>query len=914
MPVGGHAQSLPLDPAVHTGKLANGFTYYIRKNTEPKHRVVFYLVNKIGSMQEVENQRGLAHMMEHMSFNGTTHYPKNELVEYLQKSGVRFGADLNAYTSFNETVYQLPLPSDDTSILRNGLQIMRDWASEATLDPVEIDKERGVVLEEKRLRNGAGQRFQDIAMPLQVNHSRYADRLPIGLESVLKSFTPATLHAFYQDWYRPDLQALIVVGDIDEAAMEQQVKQLFGTLKNPAKEKVRETYKIPLTGKNQFLAFTDPEIQRVQLEMLIKLPGTELKTKADYHRVLVEAVMNAAFDERFEQIMTQGNPPYLQAGASSNDFMANLHGFSLNVVPKPNQLQAAFTAAWTEVQRMKAYGPTEAELDRARKNMLQQYEMAYKERDKTSSNAYVREYLQYFLKGTAAPGIGAEYELAKEILPQITIAEVHAYAQKVIQNTNRDIYIQAPEKEKASLPSEATVNEWIAAVNNTKLEPWKEAASGDGLLKTLPMAGKVIKRSGPDSIGVFSYTLSNGATVLVKPTDYKNDEIIFTGFSAGGTSLYPDSLFMSASNAAGVIASNGLGDLDPVALSKVLTGKSAQASPFIQERYDGIQGSASPADLETALQLLYLEFTAPRKDTVIFNGMISRSKASLIGRSNNPDAVFSDSASAILGMHHYRRMPVTEARIEQINQDAAYRIYKERFANAGTFTFIFAGNIDTSKLIPLVEQYIGALPGHAATSSWQDLGIHIPEGKLSTTVFKGDDNKANVNLIYSGPYTYNENNNMDLSALGSILQYRITERIREAEGGAYSPRAGVSFNKLPQSRYAFTIQITCAPANVEKLVTATQEEIAKLKANGPSTDDLTKFTAETSRSVELQLRSNGFWMQYISSHLQNGDPMSSILRFNDRLKSVTVDRLKQAANLYFNDANFIRLVHMPEKK
>ncbi|HEY0271934.1 MAG TPA: insulinase family protein, partial [Chitinophaga sp.] len=443
---------------------------------------------------------------------------------------------------------------------------------------------------------------------------------------------------------------------------------------------------------------------------------------------------------------------------------------------------------------------------------------------------------------------------------------------------------------------------------------WKEAAATDGLLKSLPMAGKVIKRSGPDSIGVFTYVLSNGATVLVKPTDFKNDEVVFTGFSAGGTSVYPDSQFMSASNAAQLIASNGVADLDPVALSRVLTGKSAQAGPFIQEHYDGIQGGASPADLETALQLLYLEFTAPRKDTVVFNGIINRVKASMIGRSNNPDAVFADSVSAILGMHHFRRLPLTEARIDQVNLDEAYRIYKERFANAGTFTFIFTGSIDTSKFIPLMEQYIGSLPGHAATSSWKDLGIHMPEGKVSSTVYKGNDNKATVNLIISGKYTYNEVNNMDLSALGAILQYRITERIREAESGAYSPRAGVNFNKLPDARYAFSIQITCAPANVEKLIAATREEITKLKTEGPSADDLAKFTAETSRSEELQLRNNGFWLQYISGHLQNQDPMSSILHFNERLKAENIERLKKAANVYFNDTNFIRLVHMPEQK
>ncbi|PUZ25791.1 peptidase M16 [Chitinophaga parva] len=913
-PLQGHAQSLPLDPAVHTGKLANGFTYYIRKNTAPRNRVTFYLVNKIGSMQETEAQRGLAHMMEHMSFNGTTHYPKNELVEYLQKSGVRFGADLNAYTAFDETVYQLPLPSDDSSIVRNGLQIMRDWAGEATLDPTEIDKERGVVLEEKRLRNGAQQRFQDQMMPLQVNHSRYADRLPIGLESVLKTFTPETIRSFYKDWYRPDLQALIVVGDIDVATMEAQVKQMFATLKNPAKEKKREYYTIALTGKNQFMALTDAEQQRTQVQVMIKQPELVIRNREDYRRFIVMQMMNGALQERFQQITTQGNPPFLQVQAGLGGFMGGLDAFTVNIAPKPGQLKEAFNMVWTEVQRMQRFGVTAAELERGKKNFLQEFEAAWKERDKTPSDSYVKEYVQYFLKGAASPGIDAEYALVKTLVPGITLDDVKALAKQAIRDTDRDIYMEAPEKDKASLPDAATVDGWIAAVARAPLQPWQEAATGQSLLETMPVAGHILQRSGPDSLGVYTCVLSNGIKVLVKPTDYKNDQVMISAFSAGGTSVYPDPLFMSASNAAQLVAANGLGNMDPVALSKLLTGKNAMMQPFIQERYQGFQGGASPADLETALQLLYLEVTAPRKDTNIFNGLISRAKASLAGRGNNPDAVFADTAAAIMGMHHYRRQPLTEARLEEVKLDEAYRVYKESFANAGLLTFVLVGNIDTARLYPLLEQYVASLPGHAGTSDWKDLGIHIPEGKVNATVYKGNDNKAVVNLVFSGTYAYNADNNMQLTALGSILQFRITERIRETEGGAYSPRAGVTYNKLPEGRYAFSVQITCAPANVEKLIAATKEEMDKLKTNGPSEDDVAKFVAETRRSQELQLRDNGFWMQYLVGRLQNGDPMNAVLHFDERLAMVTRASVQQTAAKYFTNENEVRLVHLPEAK
>lgn len=909
-----NAQTLPLDPAVHTGKLPNGFTYYIRHNTEPKNRVVFYLVNKIGALQEDEDQRGLAHMMEHMSFNGTTHYPKNALVEYLQKSGVRFGADLNAYTGFDETVYQLPLPSDDSSIVRNGLQIMRDWAAEAVLDPAEIDKERGVVLEEKRLKNGPGQRMADLQFPLQLNNSRYANRLPIGLESVLKTFTPATIQRFYKDWYRPNLQALIVVGDVDVATMEQQVKQLFGTLKNPKKEKPLVKYTVPLTGKNQFMALTDPEQTSTSMQVMVKLPGMSLKTKEDYRTSIINAILNEAFSARFGELSTQSNPAFLRGNAGVSEFLGGLGVFNVSITPKPGQLQEAFTDVWTEVVRMRTFGITQTELDRAKKNYLQMFENILKEKDKTPSQSYVKEYVAYFSKGIAAPGIDVEAALVKQLMPQITLEDVLAFAKKSIKNTDRDIYIEAPEKDKAKLPDEATVNSWIAKVEAQQLTPWKDNVNTDVLLKNLPVAGKVTKRTTADSLGVFSIELNNGVKVLLKPTDFKNDQILFSAFSQGGTSLYPNEQFRSASAASQIVGSAGVGDFNPVSLSKMLTGKSVQVQPYIQELYEGMSGGSSPADLETAMQLLYLYFTAPRKDSMIFSNIISRAKAGFEGKNNSPEAVFRDSVAAIMGMHNYRRMPITATSLDSISQDEAMKIYKERFANAADFTFMFVGSIDTAKLIPLIERYIGSLPSNATREHYRDLGLHTPDGKVSYTMQKGNDNKAVVNLTYGGKYTFNDANNMQLSALGTILQYKITERIRETEGGAYSPRAGVNYGKLPDARYAFSVQITCAPESIDKLVAATADEIEKLKKAGPSAEDINKFVAEQTRSMELQLHSNGFWQQYISSHLQNEEPMNAVLHFNERLKTVTAESVKKAADQYLTGENYIKLVLMPEQK
>lgn len=912
LPAKSYSQNLPLDTAVHTGKLANGFTYFIRRNTEPKNRVVMYLANKVGSIQEDEDQRGLAHMLEHMSFNGSTHYPKNELVEYLEKSGVRFGADLNAYTNFEETVYQLPLPSDDSSILRHGMQIMRDWAAEATLDPTEIDKERGVVLEEKRLHIGAQERTMNAFLPLEVNHSRFADRLPIGTEKVLNAFTPATLRRFYTDWYRPNLQALIIVGDIDVKQMEAEVKRLFSDLKNPAKERPRVKYTIPLTGKNQFLAITDPEQTALSLEMLIKQPETNLRTKADYRASIVTSLMNQVFAGRMRELTMRGNPPYVKASAGLTGFMGGLDAFSMSLVPKSGQLEPAFKMVWTEIVRLKTFGVTDTELERAKKNYLRNFELSIKEKDKTPSQSYVGEYLQYFLKQDAAPGIEAEYKLVQELLPQIKAADVLALAKKSIKMKDRDILMVAPEKEKATLPAETTVNSWITAVESQKLQPWKDETTDEGIMKNMPVAGKITARSYNDSIQVTTYTLSNGVKVLVKPTTFKNDQVLFMGYSEGGSSVYDNKDYLNAANAAGLISANGVGHLDPVALSKQLTGKSMQVQPYIQERYQGFSGGATPADLETAMQLMYMYFTAPRIDTSIFKGIVSRSKTSIEGKSNNPEAVFADTVGYVMGSRNFRRQAITPDRLDSLDLNRMLQIYQERFANAGAFTFVFTGSIDTTTLLPLLEKYIGSLPtGKAETA--RNLGIHMPEGKVEQTVYRGTNNKAIVDLFYGGEYEYNSNNNMQLSALGNVLQYRITERIREAEGGAYSPRAGVSYSKLPESRYSFSVQITCAPANVEKLVAATNEEINKLKTQGPSADDIQKFLAEQRRSIELQMQDNQFWLQYLVSHSQLSDGLNGILHMEERLQAVTPASVQKAAQQYFDGKNYTRLVLMPEK-
>ena len=904
---------LPLDPAVRKGKLANGFTYYIRHNEEPKNRVVMYLVNKAGSVLEDEDQRGLAHFMEHMSFNGTKHFPHNLLVDYLQKSGIRFGADINAYTSFDETVYQLPIPSNNPELLKGGLEIMRDWAHEALLDTGEIDKERGVVLEEKRLGKGASDRMQRQYWPLILNNSRYAVRVPIGLDTVLNNFKRPVIARFYNDWYRPDLQAIIIVGDINVDQIEASVKEQFADLKNPVHEKLRTKYTVPLTGKNQFMAVTDKEMTATEAEIIIKHQAPELRTAADYRGALVQGLFDQMLSDRYAELLRKADPPFISGSAGISGFMGGLDAYDASVQSKPGELERGLKAVWRETERLKRFGFTSTELERAKTAYQNNMESALKEKNKTNSNSYVSEYQAYFLKNEAAPGIDIEYKLTKEDLPGITLTDVNNLATTYITNSNRDILILAPEKDKSSLPDESKVNSWLNEVHLETLTPYKDEVSTKSLLSTQPTPGKIKSEEQNKELNITTITLSNGVKVLLKPTDFKNDQIIFNGFASGGTSLYSDADYQSASSAAGVIAAGGAGNYNTEELNKYLEGKQLSVRPFINERFEGVGGGSTPEDLETAMQMVYAYFTEPRKDTTIFQGIIARSKAGLANRESDPNSVFSDTASAVLGNYNIRRTGPSLQKLDQINLDKAYQIYKERFADAGNFTFTFVGNIDINTIKPLLEKYLGSLPSTYQHEQAKDLNIHAPAGRIEKTVYKGSEPKATVYLVYTGKYNYSPGNDVKMDALKETLEIRLLERLREDESGVYSPGVQENTTILPQQRYSFIIHFGCAPQNVEKLIASTLDEINKLKTEGPPQVNVDKWRSEDKTSFEPQLKTNNFWLSYLSAQLQTNQALNEVNNYNSLLDAVNPGDVKAMAGNYLNGENYIKLVLLPEK-
>ncbi|WP_183573092.1 M16 family metallopeptidase [Mucilaginibacter sp. X5P1] len=908
------AQVLPLDPVVRTGKLPNGFTYYIRHNEEPKNRVIFYLANKVGSVLENEDQRGLAHFMEHMNFNGTKHFPHNELVNYLQKEGVRFGADINAYTSFDETVYQLPLPSDDPEVLKNGIEIMRDWAQEATLDPVEIDKERGVVLEEKRLGKGSAERMRRQFWPQLLNNSRYSVRIPIGLDTVLDNFKRPTIASFYHDWYRPDLQALIIVGDVNVDQMEQIVKAKFSDLKNPQQERVRTKYSIELTGRNQFMEVTDKEMTSTTAEIIIKHKTGPVTTEAEYREAIVKELFNNMMRARYGELSRQADPPFIQGGTGIEDFLGGLDMFDASVVAKPNELEVGLKSVWREVERVKRFGFTATELERVKESYFNNLEYMLRAKGKTNSQSYVSEYLNNFLKNEAAPGIDVEYKMVKAMLPTITLADMSKLVETYVRNDNKDILILGQDKDKATLPSETTVNEWLKAVEAENLKPYSDDVSSKPLLINNPVPGKIIKEEKNSELNITTLTLSNGIKVLLKPTDFKNDEIMFSAFSAGGTSLYSDADFRSAANAGGMIHSFGAGNYNTTELDKYLSGKQLGVQPFISDRTQGVTGVSIPKNLEIAFQLLYAYLTEPRKDELQFNNIIQRTKAGLANRGNNPNIVFRDSIAAIMSGYDIRHMPPTVAMVDQIDLNKICSIYKERFADASGMTFVFVGNIDTATIKPLLEKYIASLPSTNSHQHAKDLAIHTPKGHIEKTIYKGSEPRATVELYFTGDLDYSAQVKYQLDALKEVLEIRLLERLREDESGVYSPSAFASTDKYPTPHYTFGVGFGCAPQNVDKLIASALDEIAKLKTEGPPVVNIDKYKAEKLRTHEINIKTNEWWYGYLTDQLQDNNPLNQVNDYKANMANITQESLKETAQKYLSGKNYIKLVLMPDNK
>jgi zinc protease len=906
---------LPVDPRVRIGTLPNGIRYYIRQNSKPEKRAELRLVVNAGSILESPGQLGMAHMLEHTAFNGTTHVAKNDVIKYLESIGVRFGADLNAYTSFDETVYILPIPTDTSRIVDQAFTILSDWAHGQTLDPAEVSSERGVVREEWRSGRGASERMLKQWLPVAFKGSRYAERLPIGNEASIMAATPAILRKFYNDWYRPDLMAVIAVGDFDPKAIEAQIRTHFGPIPaaSPNAPK-RPTYDVPGNKEPLVAIASDKEATGSSVNLIYKMPAEPTRTVADYRRDLIERLYLTMLNDRFTEITQKPDAPFLGASASKDAFFArNTEAFTLGAEVKDGGIETGTQALLVEAKRVDKYGFLQSELDRARQNLLRSYERSYAERDKTQSGSFVEEYIGNYLRDEAIPGIEYEYKIARELAPTITLADVNRLASAWITDENRVIIAESPIKAGVAIPTREGILAAFDRANKTQVAAWTETLSNDALITTPPAAGKVISEKALPGISAIEWKLSNGARVIVKPTDFKADEVIMSASSPGGTSLADDKDYMSATLASQIVGLGGIGSFNFIDLNKKLSGKAVHVGPIITPTTEGIGASASPKDLETMFQLVYLNFTAPRLDTVAFAAFKQQVGPFLANRGADPGSVFGDTMTVVMSQHSFRARPITPAVFAEVDPAKAVAFYRNRFADASDFTFVFVGNVDTTTLKPLVEKYIASLPTMSRKETFVDRGGAPPTGVVQTVVHKGTEPKANSVMYFTGPCTYNPQNRVVMRALTTLVQTRLNETLREKLGGTYSPGVGGGCSREPRQQYTVQIVFGSSPENVEPLYKATLQLIDSLKASPVSQADVEKVKEEILRSHEVDVKTNSYWASNILARDAAGEDLTTLgSAYDDMVKALTPAILQQAAKQYFNTANYARFVLLPE--
>ncbi|MBI5646505.1 MAG: insulinase family protein [Ignavibacteriae bacterium] len=906
--------AIPLNPALRTGTLPNGLRYFILKNGKPENRAELRLAVNAGAVQETDEQRGLAHFCEHMAFNGTKRFKKDELIRYLESIGTRFGNDLNAYTSFDETVYMLQIPTDKPGLLDKGLDVLEDWAHNVSFEDAEIDKERGVILEELRLGKGAGKRIMDKQFPVMFHNSKYADRLPIGKEEILKSFTYETLKSYYARWYRPDNMAVIAVGTFDVDEMQRKITERFGAIPKPSTPLDRAVVPVPDHAEVLYSIVTDPEAPGTEVTVMSKRPPRVERKVMDLRTSMIISLYTTMFNARLDELRQKGDPPFLYGYGYTGRFARAKDALYLAAQVQNDGVETGFQTLLTEALRAQKHGFPASELERAKTSLLRRYEESYKERDKTPSERYASELVRHVLTEEPVPGIELEYELHKKYLPGITASEVNTYAASLRFDQNQVVTVSMPEKKDLRVPSRDDLEKVFAAVQKSTIDPYIDEVSNAPLVEVPASSTTITETSEVKEVGLTVWKLSNGVRVVIKPTDFKNDEILFAAYSPGGLSLVHDSVYMSGSQAADIVNESGLGDLDAVQLTKRLTGKIANVSPSLSELEEGFRGNAAPQDLEIMMQMLYMYFMSPRKDTTAFRSMMTRMKTMYESMMAYPEYTFVDSVTALITKGHLRGRMMNPKRLEEVKLESAFRQYQERFADASDFTMFFVGNITPEALKPLALKYIGALPVTHRVENWKDVGPRMPEEKLEKTVYKGLEKKCMVVMMFNGPFEWTYQNRYDLVSLQELLNIKLREEIREEKGGTYGVGVNARPMKTPRSEYVITIQFGCDPDRAEELMNTVYSVMKKVIDGGASAEDVQKIQEIQRREREKALKENSFWLERLKQDFWLGEDPAQVLKYETFVSGLSSKALQDAAAKYFTFDRMKKFVLMPEKK
>ena len=904
---------LPLDPGVRITTLANGMTSYVEVNREPADRAVLRLVVDAGSILEDPDQLGLAHFLEHMAFNGTTHFAGNELVTYLESVGTRFGAHLNAHTSFDETVYKLTVPTDDTEVFEKSFLVLEDWAHGIVFDPEEIAKERGVVLEEWRGSQGAGSRMRDALLPIRMQGSPYPERLPIGTAESLKTFEPAALERFYRDWYRPELMAVIAVGDFDPDVVEALIEKHFATIEGPSEPRERTRPNIPSLPALAIGRFADPEITRTTVLFEVNYDAPKGTTHRAYRDTFTEGFATAILQERLADLARQPDAPFSAAGASQGRMAPAEGTWSAVAATEDGRALEGLEGLLTEIERARRHGFSQAELARAKANALQAMQAYYTERDKTSSTAAAEELVRVFTTGESVPGVAYEWELSQRYIPEISLDEVNAVARDWYPDAGRYVQMIQPEREGLELPTEEAIRAVFERVEGAEIAPLVGESVEGPLLPDPPAPGAIVAETLIEPLGITVWTLQNGSRVFLKPTDFQEDQIVFSAWAQGGTSVASDDDWHSAVSATQIVQASGVGSFSALDLSKRLAGVSASVLPFITADHQGLTGRTTQRDLETALTLAHLAVDQPRFDPSKLELLLKNRRAALENRLASPEARFADAVQRVVWQGHPRSVPWTVETLEKVDLERAASFYRERFADSGAMTWMFTGNLDLETLRPLVERYIGSLPDLPdRDETWRDEGARRVEGVVREVVRAGTAERAVYSLTFHRPFDGSWSDRSAVYLLMDILQVRLREVLREELGGTYGVSANAGIETTPLGYITLNIAFQCDPERLEELKAATWEILASARAEAMPSTALDTAKNQSRRGREEAIRSNAFWAEAIPGVLRRGEDPLDLLGYEDRLEAITPEVLQAAAATFLADDQFIEMTLLPE--
>jgi len=905
--------TLPEDPNVSKGVLENGMTYYVRSNETPKNRAELLLIVRAGSIDEDDDQQGLAHFCEHMAFNGTKNFPKHELVSYFESIGMDFGAEINAYTSFDETVYTLTVPLEEPEFLEKGLQVLYDWASQVTDSDEEINNERGVIHEEWRGGRDANNRMQQKWLPVFLHNSKYANRLPIGKMDVVDNCEPDVLRRYRNDWYRPDLQAVVVVGDFDQQKMVETIKKKFSAIPKAVNPREKKYFDIPDHKETLVSINTDKEAQYPVAFTFYKHPLHKSKALSDYRHSIVKGLYNGMINKRLAEKTQLAEPPFLMGMSSYSTLFGPKSVYQSIAVTKNGEIEKGLKAVIVENERVRQFGFTETELERQKTTVLNSMEKMYNERHNQKSINYANEYKRNFLLTEESfPGMEKEYEYHKAFIPTITVEEINELAEEWVTEENRVVVVTAPEIEGVKVPTEEELIALFTEVKNEKIEPYVDAVANVPLIEDEPFGSKVATEKTLEKVHAVEWVLENGATVVVKTTDFKDDEILFNAWSLGGNSLYGLEDDISAGLTSGLIGMSGIADFDKITLDKMLSDKVFGVSPYIKQLREGFNGSSSVKDVETLLQMVYLHFTEPRFDETSYKSLMNKYNGILENKAASPEAAFRDTLSVVMANYNKRARPMTVELLKEADFNQMKMIGKERFKNAADFKFFFVGNIDIETFKPLVEKYIGGIPSTTELENWVDLGIDKPEGVVERLVKKGQEEKSTQYIVFHGDFDYTSQNRVQLNAMSKILTTRLLEVIREDKSSVYSIGAYPSSSKFPDKTYSITIAYGTSPDKLVELKKAVFDEIKKFAKKGPSEEELAKAQEKMLRDRETQVRENRFWLSILTNtyYLKDGD-FSEFGGYENLVKNLSVKSTKKAFKEYFDFENYISVALAP---